>query len=99
MRAATEDGETAGEGAAVGAAVGCGVGATVRDGDGATGAGVSVMLGAVLPAAGGDSVREAAALPSLGDESPPEPDGAPHAARRTAPTRHKDAKRAMVVTT
>ena len=73
--------------------------AATEDGEGATGAGVSVMLGAVLPAAGGDSVREAAALPSLGDESPPEPDGAPHAARRTAPTRHKDAKRAMVVTT
>ncbi len=85
MSAATGDGEAVGEG---GAAVGCEVGATVRDGDGAMGAGVSVMLGAVLPAAGGDSVREGAALPSLGDESPPEPDGAPHAASTTTPTSH-----------
>ena len=72
-------------------AMGEGVGIAVSDG-------VPVMPGTVLPAAGGDSVGEGAAMPALGDVSPPEPDGAPHAARVTTPTRHVETSRAKDVT-
>ena len=96
-RGSRSQGVRLGEGTAT---VGTAVGAAVRvgAGDDVTGTGVPVMLGTVLPAAGGDSVGEGAALPTLGDESPPEPAGVPHDARRTKPTRHVDAARVIEVT-
>lgn len=109
MSAATGDGDAAGVGATVGAAVRGGtvcvaVGeGVIGEGDGGIGVRdgvpVPVMVGAVLPAAGGDPVGEGAAMPTLGEVSPPEPDGAPHAARTTRPTRHAETTRAKRVTT
>ena len=96
MSPATGDGDATG----ADAAVGCAVAATVRVGicDAMTGDGVPVALGAVLPAAGCDSVGEGAAMPALGDVSPPGPDGAPHAARRTTPTSVRATARATELT-